>query len=158
MALKRLMNEYKNIKKDPNYYYSVNPSEENFLQWNFNIIGPSDTIYEGGIFTGSIIFNENYPIRAPKVNFNKIIHPNVHHNGDVCISILHEGSDSWGYENDVERWNPSHGVDSIMISIISMLSDPNFDSPANVDSSVLWKNNPKEYKKIIYSLVSESQK
>jgi ubiquitin-conjugating enzyme E2 G1 len=156
MALKRLMNEYKTIKKDPNYYYSVSPSEENFLNWSFSIIGPNDTIYEGGIFKGNIIFKEDYPIRAPKVNFINIIHPNVHNNGDVCISILHEGSDSWGYENDVERWNPSHGVDSIMISIISMLSDPNFESPANVTYSVLWKDNPEEYKKLVYKLVSQS--
>ncbi len=156
MALKRLMNEYKTIKKDPNYYYSVSPSEENFLNWSFSIIGPNDTIYEGGIFKGNIIFKEDYPIRAPKVNFINIIHPNVHNNGDVCISILHEGSDSWGYENDVERWNPSHGVDSIMISIISMLSDPNFESPANVTYSVLWKDNPEEYKKLVYKLVAQS--
>ena len=156
MALKRLMNEYKTIKKDPNYYYSVSPSEENFLNWSFSIIGPNDTIYEGGIFKGNIIFKEDYPIRAPKVNFINIIHPNVHNNGDVCISILHEGSDSWGYENDVERWNPSHGVDSIMISIISMLSEPNFESPANVTYSVLWKDNPEEYKKLVYKLVAQS--
>ena len=156
MALKRLMNEYKTIKKDPNYYYSVSPSEENFLNWSFSIIGPNETIYEGGIFKGNIIFKEDYPIRAPKVNFINIIHPNVHNNGDVCISILHEGSDSWGYENDVERWNPSHGVDSIMISIISMLSDPNFESPANVTYSVLWKDNPEEYKKLVYKLVAQS--
>ena len=45
-----------------------------------------------------------------------------------------------------------------MMSIISMLSDPNFESPANISASVLWKNNPLEYKKMIYQLVAKSQK
>ncbi len=158
MALSRLAHELKSINKDPNYYYSIMPSDDNFLKWDFNLIGPNDTLYEGGIFKGSINFTKEYPIKAPIVRFNNIIHPNIHVTGEVCISILHEGSDSYGYEKDSERWTPTHGIDSIMISIISMLSDPNFESPANISASVLWKNNKEEYKKQIYKLVSDSQK
>lgn len=58
-------------------------------------------------------------------------------NGDVCISILHEpGEDRFGYEKPEERWLPIHTVETIMISVISMLADPNSDSPANVDAAV----------------------
>ena len=58
-------------------------------------------------------------------------------NGDVCISILHEpGEDKFGYEKPEERWLPIHTVETIMISVISMLADPNSDSPANVDAAV----------------------
>lgn len=58
-------------------------------------------------------------------------------NGDVCISILHEpGEDKFGYEKPEERWLPIHTVETIMISVISMLADPNGDSPANVDAAV----------------------
>ena len=158
MALKRLMNELKNINKDPNYLYSVTPFETTLLQWHFIIIGPADTLYEGGIFHGQIMFSEKYPFEAPKIKFYNILHPNVHLNGNVCISILHEGTDHYGYEKDFERWSPTHGVDSIMISIISMLSDPNFESPANLNASVMWKNQPELYKREIYKLVAESQK
>lgn len=60
-------------------------------------------------------------------------------NGDVCISILHEpGEDKFGYEKPEERWLPIHTVETIMISVISMLADPNSDSPANVDAAVSW--------------------
>ncbi|KAF3813428.1 hypothetical protein GH733_018581 [Mirounga leonina] len=59
-------------------------------------------------------------------------------NGDVCISILHEpGEDKYGYEKPEERWLPIHTVETIMISVISMLADPNGDSPANVDAAEL---------------------
>ena len=58
-------------------------------------------------------------------------------NGDVCISILHEpGEDKWGYERPEERWLPIHTVETIIISVISMLADPNDESPANVDAAV----------------------
>ena len=57
--------------------------------------------------------------------------------GDVCISILHEpGEDKWGYEKPEERWLPIHTVETILISVISMLADPNDESPANVDAAV----------------------
>lgn len=64
-------------------------------------------------------------------------------NGDVCISILHEpGEDKFGYEKPEERWLPIHTVETIMISVISMLADPNSDSPANVDAAVSNRARP----------------
>lgn len=55
----------------------------------------------------------------------------------MCISILHEpGDDKWGYEKASERWLPVHTVETILISVISMLADPNDESPANVDAAV----------------------
>jgi hypothetical protein len=64
----------------------------------------------------------------------------VHENGEVCISILHEpGEDKFGYETASERWLPIHTVESILISVISMITDPNDESPANVDAAVSTK-------------------
>lgn len=61
----------------------------------------------------------------------------VEKNGDVCISILHDpGEDKWGYERPEERWLPIHTVETIIVSVISMLVDPNDESPANVDAAV----------------------
>ena len=61
----------------------------------------------------------------------------VHKDGEVCISILHEpGEDKYGYEKASERWLPIHTVETILMSVISMISDPNDESPANVDAAV----------------------
>ena len=61
----------------------------------------------------------------------------VDKSGDVCISILHDpGEDKFGYERPEERWLPIHTVETIMVSVISMLADPNDESPANLDASV----------------------
>ena len=55
----------------------------------------------------------------------------------MCISILHEpGDDKYGYEKASERWLPIHTVETILVSVISMLADPNDESPANVDAAV----------------------
>jgi hypothetical protein len=60
--------------------------------------------------------------------------------GVVCISILHEpGDDKYGYETASERWLPVHTVETILVSVISMISDPNDESPANVDAAVSIK-------------------
>ncbi|XP_040309502.1 ubiquitin-conjugating enzyme E2 G1 isoform X3 [Leopardus geoffroyi] len=96
-----------------------------------------------GVFKAHLTFPKDYPLRPPKMKFiTEIWHPNVDKNGDVCISILHEpGEDKYGYEKPEERWLPIHTVETIMISVISMLADPNGDSPANVDAAGLQLRN-----------------
>ena len=46
------------------------------------------------------------------------------------------GEDRYGYEQPEERWLPIHTVETIMVSVISMLADPNDESPANLDAAV----------------------
>jgi ubiquitin-conjugating enzyme E2 G1 len=38
-----------------------------------------------------------------------------------------------------------------------MISDPNDESPANVDAAKQWRDNPDEYKKVVGRLVRRSQ-
>ena len=156
-AIKRLQIEYKQILSDPNYFYSVEPDKQNFLKWNILIIGPSETIFEGAIIKCSIEFPKEYPNKAPIFKFiDNIFHPNIYPDGKVCISILHEGTDIYEYESINERWNPSHSVNSIIMSIISILGDPNFESPANVDASKMWRDNYSNYKNIIYKFIAKN--
>jgi ubiquitin-conjugating enzyme E2 G1 len=138
--------------------FSAYPSDNNFYKWDVLIFGPPDTIYEGGIFKAEMVFPMNYPNRPPEFRFtSEIVHPNIYKDGKVCISILHEGEDQWGYEKLSERWNPQHGVASVLLSIISMLGDPNFESPADVDASKEWRDNFNIFKKKVYGIVKKSQ-
>ncbi|KAF2987821.1 hypothetical protein EK904_002319 [Melospiza melodia maxima] len=77
-------------------------------------------------------------------------------NGDVCISILHPPvDDPQSGELPSERWNPTQNVRTILLSVISLLNEPNTFSPANVDASVMFrkwrdsKGKDKEYAEII---------
>uniref|UniRef100_A0A671FW74 Ubiquitin-conjugating enzyme E2 G1 n=1 Tax=Rhinolophus ferrumequinum TaxID=59479 RepID=A0A671FW74_RHIFE len=115
---------------------------------------------EGGVFKAHLTFPKDYPLRPPKMKFiTEIWHPNVDKNGDVCISILHEpGEDKYGYEKPEERWLPIHTVETIMISVISMLADPNGDSPANVDAAKEWREDRNgEFKRKVARCVRKSQ-
>jgi len=159
MSLKRLCNEYKKILENPYYNFSISLNDNNLYKWNFVMIGPPDTFYEQGIFKGYISFPKQYPNRPPTVYFhNKVFHPNVYKSGKVCMSTLHEGEDEYGNEDISERWGPSNGVNTILMGLLSIFTSPNLESPANVDASKLLRSNLNQYKKIIYKLVSNSQK
>ncbi|KAL0668860.1 hypothetical protein Bca4012_031564 [Brassica carinata] len=114
---------------------------------------------EGGFFNAIMTFPQDYPNKPPTVKFtSEVWHPNVYSDGKVCISILHPpGDDPNGYELASERWNPVHTVESIVLSIISMLSGPNDESPANVEAAKEWRDNRAEFRKKVSRCVRRSQ-
>ena len=147
------------LTKNPVDGFSVGLlNDSDIYVWQVMIMGPSDTYYDGGMFQATLTFPKDYPNNPPKMKFtSEIWHPNVYKNGDVCISILHPpGEDEYGYESAAERWNPIHSVESILISVISMLASPNDESPANVDAAVEWRNNRNEFKKKVKRCVRKS--
>ena len=155
MAMKRLQNEYKQYLKEPNTYYSISIDNNNFLKWNIILLGPPETIFEGGFYNCQLEFTKDYPNKPPIFKFiDNLFHPNIYPNGKVCMSILHEGIDATGYENISERWNPSHSVNSILMSLLSILTEPNFESSANIDATQLWMKDFNKYKNIIYKQIS----
>ena len=78
--------------------------------------------------------------------------------GTVCISILHEpGEDKYGYERPEERWLPVHTVTTIMLSVISMLSQPNLESPANTEAAKELREMPEVFRKRVQRCVRLSQ-
>ena len=87
------------LNKNPVEGFSAGLIDENdIFKWEVLIIGPSDTMYEGGFFKCHLIFPKEYPLMPPKLKvITDIWHPNIEKNGDVCISILHApGDDRWG--------------------------------------------------------------
>mmetsp|Transcript_24869 Transcript_24869/g.38677 ORF Transcript_24869/g.38677 Transcript_24869/m.38677 type:complete len:98 (-) Transcript_24869:121-414(-) len=85
-------------------------------------------------------------------------HPNIHSDGKVCISILHPpGTDSMNsQEKAEERWRPILGVEAILMSVISMLNDPNIESPANIDASVMFRDDREAFNKRVRRLAAKS--
>ncbi|KAL0579385.1 Ubiquitin-conjugating enzyme E2 15 [Marasmius crinis-equi] len=110
--------------------------------------------------------------KRPVEGFSAGLHPivilkampqaNLHEfyqDGVVCISILHApGDDQYGYEDAGERWMPVHTVESILVSVISLLSSdtPNLDSPANVDAAKEVRTDLQGYRKKVRRLVRRS--
>jgi ubiquitin-conjugating enzyme E2 G2 len=87
----------------------------------------------------------------------EMFHPNVYRDGRVCISILHApGEDPLGYESSAERWSPVQSVEKILLSVISMLAEPNAESGANVDASKMFRDDQEQFCHIAQSLVRKS--
>ena len=77
-----------------------------------------------------------------------MFHPNIYKDGAVCISILHSpGDDPNQYEDASERWSPIQSVEKILISVMSMLAEPNDESGANIDASKIWRDDRQEYER-----------
>ncbi|CAG8665282.1 7371_t:CDS:2, partial [Paraglomus brasilianum] len=133
-----LRKQLKELTKHPVEGFSAGlVDDENVYEWEIMILGPPETLYEGGFFKANMTFPKDYPLMPPSLRFvTEMWHPNVYPSGDVCISILHPpGEDRFGYEDAGERWMPVHTVETILLSVISMLSSPNDESPANIEAA-----------------------
>jgi len=158
------MRELQSIQEDPiEGFKMLHVDDSNIFDWQIAIFGPPGTAYAGGYFKAHIRFPGDYPFSAPSFRFlTKIWHPNIYENGEVCISILHPPiDDPQGGELPGERWNPTQSVRTVLISIISMLNEPNTYSPANVDASVAFRNwkegKDNKYKEVISKQIADSQ-
>ncbi|KAF3834838.1 hypothetical protein F7725_027396 [Dissostichus mawsoni] len=139
---KALMLEMKSLQDEPVEGFKITlVDESDMYNWEVAIFGPPNTHYEGGYFKARIKFPVDYPYSPPAFRFlTKMWHPNIYENGDVCISILHPPvDDPQSGELPSERWNPTQNVRTILLSVISLLNEPNTFSPANVDASVMYR-------------------
>ncbi|KAK5993725.1 E2 ubiquitin-conjugating enzyme 7 [Cladobotryum mycophilum] len=126
-------------------------SEDDLLHWECLIQGPEGTPFEGGVFPAELKFPKDYPLAPPSMKFlSEVWHPNVYPSGLVCISILHPpGDDPNHYEHASERWSPIQSVEKILISVMSMLAEPNDESPANVEAAKMWRDRRDEYERVV---------
>ena len=134
MALKRINKELAEITKEPPTNISAGPVEGDFYHWQATIVGPSDSAYQGGLFFLNIHFPVDYPFKSPKVTFiTKIYHPNINSNGAICLDILKE------------HWSPALTISKVLLSISSLLTDPNPEDPLVLDIANLYKNDRQKY-------------
>ena len=103
------------------------PIGDSLFKWEAILFGPDDSIWEGGIFTLRLDFSEDYPSKPPSIKFlTKMFHPNIYNDGNICLDILKD------------KWSPVYDVMSILMSIQSLLNDPNPNSPANGEAAQLF--------------------
>jgi len=158
-TIKLLQNAYKKVMSEPVEGFTCEIVDSNNLfDWLVYLEGPKETPYEGGVFRLLMKFPPDYPMSPPELRFlSGFWHPNVYDDGKVCISILHPpGEDPMSGERPGERWLPTQTVTTIVLSVMSMLADPNISSPANVDASVQWRKDRTNYIKKCRELVERA--
>lgn len=136
-SLQRINKElYSLAKGDGAPDISAGPKGDDSTQWVASIKGPRGTPYEGGAFFLSVDFPNDYPAKPPTIKFlTKIYHMNVGENGAIQLDVLGD------------NWSPELTVAKVLLSIVSLLHDPNPDPSAVLrkDLAALYMSNPAKY-------------
>lgn len=138
---RRLLQEIRELRMNPPDNITAGPiSEDNINEIEAMIFGPSDSPYAGGMFKLSINVPDKYPFRPPTVKFTtKIYHVNISMSGDICLDILKH------------NWSPVLKIETVLLSILSLLTDPNPNDPLNSSAAEVYRNDP-----TIYNSVAEN--
>jgi len=134
-SYRRLQKEIKDIQNNPLDFISAGPYEDELYKWRGTLMGPENTPYYGGIFNIKMDFPVDYPIKAPVITFRtKIYHPNIcFSDGSICLDILRE------------QWSPALSIQKILLSVVSLLNDPNPNDPLEPEIAQQFRTNYDEY-------------
>jgi ubiquitin-conjugating enzyme E2 A len=143
---RRLRHELVSLIRDPPEGVSATPIDDTMKVWESVICGPPGTPLEGGVFELSLKFTDEYPFRPPNVKFvSEVFHPNVSKDGRICLDILSD------------KWSPSMDVRCILISIQSLLVNPDIHSvpehAANEEAEALYVRDVQAYNSRVRVLV-----
>jgi len=73
-----------------------------------------------------------------------MFHPNVYSDGVLCLDIIQD------------QWKPVYTTANVLLSIQSMLTDPNCASPANPEAAQLYEADRKEYNRRVRRIAQKS--
>jgi ubiquitin-conjugating enzyme E2 J2 len=122
LATKRLAADYKLIMENPEPFMHAYPTESNVLEWNFLLIGPESTIYDGGHYLGRLVHDKEYPFKPP--NFYFLTPSGRFIVGEkICFSVsaFHE-----------KEWLPVWNTKALLMGILSLFAATDVDSRTGV--------------------------
>jgi len=99
------------------------PDPEDILNFELKI-EPDEGMYKGGLFKFTFAINNNFPHEPPKVkSTQKIYHPNIDMEGNVCLNILRED------------WKPVLNLNAVLVGLQFLFLEPNPGDPLNKDAA-----------------------
>ncbi|XP_065183003.1 uncharacterized protein LOC135813906 [Sycon ciliatum] len=115
---RRIQKELADILDDPPPNCSASLMGDKLNEWIATIMGPSGSVYEGGVFFLSVTFPSNYPFEPPKVAFKtRIYHCNINSQGEICLDILKD------------NWSAAMTINKVLLSVSALLTDCNPSDP-----------------------------
>lgn len=137
-TLIRLRYEKTVFNKDPIEGIRIEyPDESDLNNQVAYIDGPDDTPFQHGVYKLLIRVPTEYPYVAPSIHFaTRLMHPNIEGtNGNICVDILKS------------KWAPALRIAQVLLSIRTLLADPNPDDPLDPTVAKLYRTDRDEYNK-----------
>ncbi|CAH4023565.1 ubiquitin-conjugating enzyme E2 T-like [Pieris brassicae] len=131
----RLTREMKSFWNKPPWGITCRPEKEDVLDvLLIKMCGPRGSPYESGQFKLVINVPDRYPFEPPQVKFvTPVYHPNIDAVGRICMNMLKmppKGS-----------WLPTITIETLLISIQTLLANPNPDDPLVTEIAMEYKYN-----------------
>lgn len=134
---RRVQKELTDVANKPTSGISIGMRGDDITKLCATLIGPKDTPYENAVYNVSIDLPSNYPFSPPRVTFvTPIYHSNIDLRGNICLDILKD------------NWSPALTLEKMMLSLSSLLSDPNPNDPLNHEAAQLLRSNKTEHDRI----------
>lgn len=128
----RINREIAMFTKDAIPGISIVPIDGNVRYFHITLEGPEGTPYYGGMFHLEMFLPDDYPLSSPQVRFTtKIYHPNIDSVGRICLDILKD------------MWSPALTIVKVVLSIQSLLAEPNIEDPLNNQVASHWQRDNK---------------
>jgi len=103
-------------------------------------IEPDEGMYKGGRFHFNFSINQNFPHDPPKVKCTqKIYHPNIDLDGNVCLNILRED------------WKPVLNLNAVIVGLQFLFLEPNASDPLNKEAAEDLRSNREGFKRNVRS-------
>ncbi len=136
MNLRRIKSELAELAANDIPNINAKPISDDNIKWTGSIIGPVDTPYAGGIFNLDITLPSDYPYKPPIIKMKtKIYHPNINDEGTICLDILKD------------QWSPALTLTKVLLSISSLLAEPNPNDPLAPEVARIYLNDFKTFTK-----------
>ncbi|KAL1961421.1 hypothetical protein VTO42DRAFT_149 [Malbranchea cinnamomea] len=119
----------------PNTMKMAFPNPDDILNFVLTI-EPDEGMYKAGTFTFTFAINQNFPHDPPKVKCQqKIYHPNIDLEGNVCLNILRED------------WKPVLNLNAIIVGLQFLFLEPNAADPLNKEAADDLRANREAFKR-----------
>ncbi|EAS34622.3 NEDD8-conjugating enzyme Ubc12 [Coccidioides immitis RS] len=111
------------------------PNADDILHFILTV-EPDEGMYKAGTFTFNFNINQNFPHDPPKVKCNqKIYHPNIDLEGNVCLNILRED------------WKPVLNLNAVIVGLQFLFLEPNASDPLNKEAAEDLRLNREQFKR-----------